>query len=68
MTLPTAPTVAPTTPSRPRPSSIPALMMCAMVVASDFEVRQRDVNAALGGSVDIVVLVDRNSPWSAPDS
>ena len=41
-----------------RRSWFPALAVCAMVFVSDFEYRQRDLTAALEGSVDFAILFE----------
>ena len=43
---------------RIRRSWFPAITVCAMVFVSDFEYRQRDLNAALEGSVDFAILFE----------
>ncbi|MEM9466239.1 MAG: O-antigen ligase family protein [Actinomycetota bacterium] len=43
---------------RIRRSWFPAIAVCAMVFVSDFEYRQRDLTAALEGSVDFAILFE----------
>lgn len=43
---------------RIRRSWFPAIAVCSMVFVSDFEYRQRDLNAALEGSVDFAILFE----------
>ncbi|MEM9201330.1 MAG: O-antigen ligase family protein [Actinomycetota bacterium] len=43
---------------RVRRSSFPAVAVCALVFVSDFEYRQRDVNAALEGSIDFAIVFE----------